>query len=162
MQGYQKTTEERAFEDKVKQFLSQNGVFFAKNFAPKITDYSNPDFFLCVHGHFVALEIENYTVDKDAQKPFIPGHILGLIKKNKGAFLTVTPDTFEDFKKSFLYALNVLKNSKSYDQKIKESYAPVAPNKSFTVEVKKKPMFQKKTDAFYQNRYTQMMSKKGR
>lgn len=156
MQGYQKNEIERNFELQVEEFIRSLGVAVFKNYAPKLDEFSRPDFFLCLQGRFVALEIENYTQFPEDNKPVVPKWIVNSITKTKGGYLTVSPATFEDFKKAFLSYIKIFKYSKSFDDKIKENQMPKPnpkPHKPFTVEVKKKTLFDK--NGHFQNRNNQ-------
>ena len=153
MQGYQKTTAERKFAMKVEEFLRSQHIFYAKNYALSVTQYSKPDYFLCLHGRFIGVEIENYSVMlPDGTPPFIPKNILDAINQSKGGFIKVTPDNFEKFKKTIAYAVKVFSHSKSFDEKIRDSFkknrqvkrfnkTPKSPTNKVIVEVKKKPRF---------------------
>ena len=156
MQGYQKNEIERNFELQVEEFVRSLGVAVFKNYAPKIDEFSRPDFFLCLHGRFVALEIENYTQFPEDNKPIVPKMITNAILHSKGGYLTVSPATFENFKKAFLSYIKIFRYSKSFDEKIKENQMPKPnpkPQKPFSVEVKKKKFFNKNGN--FQNRNNQ-------
>ena len=171
MQGYVKTEEELAFEKKVIKFFMIHHVFYSKNYGAEVNEFSKPDFFVCMHGRFLGVEIENYTPNENGEKPALSQKIIDWLRNNKGGFMTVSPDTFEQFQKDFINAIIIMKKNKSFDDKIKAGVRKPTPpkpqqqqqpKKQFIVEVKKKPLFQKKTDAFYQNRYSQSIEKKSR
>lgn len=161
MQGYKKTTEERNFEKKLEQFFIIHSIYFTKNYGEEVNEFSRPDFFVCLHGRFIAIEIENYTADPETgEKPVINPVIIERILHNKGGFMKVSPDTFEEFKKSFLFAMKTLHLTKSFDEKINEAVSQASqaskPKKNFTVETKKKPLFKKKNE---QSRFSAADSK---
>lgn len=159
MQGYKKTTEERNFEKKLEQFFMIHHIYFAKNYGEEVNEFSRPDFFVCLHGRFIAIEIENYTPDPETgETPVINPEIIQRILNNKGGFLKVSPDTFDEFKNSFLFAMKTFHLSKSFDEKINDALTPKPskPRKNFTVETKKKPLFQKKNE---QSRFSAADSK---
>ena len=166
MQGYKKTEEELAFEKKVTKFFAIHHVFYSKNYGEEVNEFSKPDFFVCMYGRFLAVEIENYTPNENGEKPALSQKIIDWLLANRGGLMKVSPDTFEKFQKEFINAIIVFKKTKSFSDKIKEAAQPkpIPPRpqqkKQFTVEVKKKPLFQKKTDAFYQNRYNQTLERK--
>lgn len=60
--------EEKAFENKIKDFLTENGAFFVKYFANRNTKAGIPDILACVNGYFVGIEVKaTKGVVKDLQ-----------------------------------------------------------------------------------------------
>lgn len=49
---------EKNFENKIKRFLTDNGIWFVKYFANRMTKTGVPDILACVNGHFVAIEVK--------------------------------------------------------------------------------------------------------
>lgn len=85
---------EKNFENKIKAFLKDEGAWFVKYFANRMTKSGIPDILACVHGHFVAIEVKGphgrpsdlqlYNVEK--------------IKEAGGIALVLYPDGFDEFK----------------------------------------------------------------
>lgn len=194
MQGYKKNDEQRAFEKKVAKIFMIHHVFYSKNYGEEVNEFSKPDFFICIHGRFLGVEIDFYTPDENGEKPKLSQHVIDSIIKNKGGLMIVSPDTFEQFEKEFIKAVIALQKGKPFADKVIEGLKRAAakkakkankhhantneekpqpqpqppvqpkpqPKREFIVEVKKKPLFQRKTDAFYQQKYNQEIEKKSR
>lgn len=129
MQGYHKTKEEREFAIKVEEFFKSKKIFYAKNYAEAITEYSKPDYFICLCGRFVGVEISNYSQPLNCGKyagklPIFDYKNALYLKRSKGGFLKVKPEKFEEFKAYIEYALTVFKKSKSFEKKIQDSLNP--------------------------------------
>ena len=49
---------EKAFENKIKQYLKSQNIWHVKFFANRMTKVGVPDILACVNGHFVAIEVK--------------------------------------------------------------------------------------------------------
>lgn len=49
---------EKQFENKIKAWLKDNGCYFVKFFANRMTKTGVPDILACVNGHFVGIEVK--------------------------------------------------------------------------------------------------------
>lgn len=49
---------EKNFENKIKRFLDDNGCWFVKYFANRMTKSGVPDILACVNGRFVGIEVK--------------------------------------------------------------------------------------------------------
>ena len=49
---------EKAFENKIKKMLAENGAYFVKFFANSYTKSGVPDILACVNGYFVGIEVK--------------------------------------------------------------------------------------------------------
>lgn len=50
--------EEKNFENKIKKYLKDNGVWFVKFFANSYTKKGVPDILACVNGYFLGIEVK--------------------------------------------------------------------------------------------------------
>lgn len=85
---------EKNFENKIKQFLKNNGCWFVKYFANRMTKSGVPDILACVGGFFVAIEVKASG-----------GHPSDLqiwnrdkIREAGGIAIILYPEQWEDFK----------------------------------------------------------------
>ena len=86
---------EKQFENKVKQFLKDNGVWFIKTWSNGIQRKGIPDIIACVNGYFVGIELkaENGT-PSELQKWNIEK-----IRESGGIGIVLYPDQFDRFKR---------------------------------------------------------------
>lgn len=49
---------EKQFENKIKAWLKDNGCYFVKFFANRMTKTGVPDILACINGHFVGIEVK--------------------------------------------------------------------------------------------------------
>lgn len=97
--------EEKNFENKVKRYLKENGVWYVKYFENGVTKAGVPDIIACVNGWFIGIEIKASKgkpseIQKYQQKQ---------IRKSNGVSLILYPDKFELFK-SFVQHLLTMEN----------------------------------------------------
>lgn len=52
---------EKTFENKIKKYLTDNGAYFVKFFANRMTKTGVPDILACVGGYFVGIEVKAQT-----------------------------------------------------------------------------------------------------
>lgn len=85
---------EKAFENKIKKFLNDNGCWVVKFFANSYTKRGIPDLLACVNGYFVAIEVkaENGT-PSDLQE-----YNVRKINEAGGIAMILYPKNFGDFK----------------------------------------------------------------
>ena len=102
MQGYKKFDEEREFADKVESFLMSNHIFFIKNYAPQVDEYSNPDYVACINGRFVCLELNNYLHDPSVK---LGADKIKSIQHAKGTLIMVNPTNFSFVKDAIKHDL---------------------------------------------------------
>lgn len=86
--------EEKYFENRIKNYLNEQGCYFVKYFANRMTKGGIPDVLACVNGHFLAIEVKSSTgTPKELQ--------VYNIKKinNAGGFaVVVAPESFAELK----------------------------------------------------------------
>lgn len=92
---------EKTFENKIKDFLDEQGAWYVKFFANGYTKSGIPDILACVNGYFVGIEVK---APKGTVKPIQEYHLKKLRKAGGFAF-ALYPSGFEDFKQ-FIYGLN--------------------------------------------------------
>lgn len=55
------TTPEKRFENKVKDWLTDQGAWFVKYFANRNTKAGVPDILACLNGHFIGIEVKSQS-----------------------------------------------------------------------------------------------------
>lgn len=86
--------EEKTFENKVKKWLKEEGIYFVKIWGGGFQRAGIPDILCCVNGKFVALELKSETGKlSELQK-----YNLEKIKESGGIGLCVKPKDFENVK----------------------------------------------------------------
>ena len=86
---------EKAFENKIKAYLEQQGAWHVKYIANGYTRSGIPDLICCVNGKFLAIEVKaEHGRVSELQK-----YQIEQIKKSGGQALIVYPKDFEEFKK---------------------------------------------------------------
>lgn len=86
---------EKLFENKVKGFLKNEGVYFVKQFGCAFTSAGIPDLLICCNGHFLGVEIKAEN-GKPSQLQLMN---ITKIKQAGGIALVLYPKDFDYFKK---------------------------------------------------------------
>lgn len=85
---------EKAFENRIKDFLKKEGCYFFKFWGTMYTRAGVPDLIACVNGYFVGIEVKS-----DIGKPsLIQLQNMIEIHQNKGFAVVVHPEEFEQLK----------------------------------------------------------------
>ena len=85
---------EKAFENKIKQYLKSQNIWHVKFFANRMTKVGVPDILACVNGRFVAIEVK-----AEKGKPSeIQLWNIEKIKDSGGIAMVLYPDQFDIFK----------------------------------------------------------------
>lgn len=85
---------EKNFENRIKNYLSDKGVWYVKFFANGFTKQGVPDLLCCVNGFFVAVEVkQEYGKATEIQKWNIEE-----IRYSGGLSFILRPSQFESFK----------------------------------------------------------------
>lgn len=92
---------EKTFENKVKKFLEEQGAWFVKFFANRMTREGIPDILACVNGYFVGIEVKA----QNGKPSELQKYHCNKIRKAGGFAFVLYPSGFEDFKQ-FIYGLN--------------------------------------------------------
>ena len=85
---------EKAFENKIKAYLKQQGAWHVKYFANAYTRSGIPDLICCVNGKFLAIEVKA----EHGRVSELQNYQIEQIKKSGGRALIVYPKDFEEFK----------------------------------------------------------------
>lgn len=85
---------EKNFENKIKAYLKEQGCWYVKYFANRMTKKGVPDILACVNGYFLAIEVKAQNgKPSDLQKWNVEK-----IREAGGVAVIVYPDQFEDLK----------------------------------------------------------------
>lgn len=86
---------EKNFENKIKKFLKDNGCWYVKFFANRMTKSGIPDILACVNGHFVAIEVKA----QNGKPSDLQLYNVKKIREAGGVAIILYPDSFDEFKK---------------------------------------------------------------
>lgn len=92
---------EKLFENKLKKFLEEEGAWFVKFFANRMTKEGIPDILACVNGYFVGIEVKA----QNGKPSDLQSYHCNKIRKSGGLAYIVYPSGFEKFK-SIIKELN--------------------------------------------------------
>lgn len=86
---------EKRFENKIKEFISQQNGWYVKFFANKMTKVGVPDILACINGYFIGIEVKS-----DSGEPSkLQIRQCQLIREAGGFSFIVYPSGFEKLKK---------------------------------------------------------------
>ena len=85
---------EKIFENQIKKYLTEQGVWFVKYFANGFTKSGIPDLLCSVNGHFLGIEVKAETGKPSELQLY---HI-EKIKESGGHAVIVKPSQFEELK----------------------------------------------------------------
>lgn len=85
---------EKTFENKVKEFIKQEGGWQVKFFANKMTKEGIPDILSCINGYFVGIEVKA----KNGKPSDLQLYHCNKIRKSGGFAFVLYPSGFNDFK----------------------------------------------------------------
>ena len=85
---------EKAFENKVKDYLKSIGAYFIKTHGDRFSRVGTPDILACVNGHFVAIEVKA----ENGKPSELQLYHLEQIQKAGGLAFLLYPKDFEQFK----------------------------------------------------------------
>lgn len=92
--------QEKAFENKIKKFLKDEGCWCVKFFANSYTQRGIPDLLCCVNGFFLAVEVKA----ENGKATEIQKWNVEKIREAGGVAFVLKPSQFESFKQ-LVYAL---------------------------------------------------------
>lgn len=92
---------EKNFENRIKKFLDEQGAWYVKYFANRMTKAGIPDILCCVNGYFVAIEVKAAN-GKPSELQY---YHRDSIRKAGGISIILYPNQFEEFK-NFIVQLN--------------------------------------------------------
>lgn len=84
---------EKAFENKVKDYLKSIGAYFIKTHGDRFSRVGTPDILACVNGHFVAVEVKA----ENGKPSEIQLYHLEQIRTAGGLAFLLYPKDFEQF-----------------------------------------------------------------
>ncbi len=84
------TGPEKAFENRIKRYLDERGIWHVKFFANAYTARGVPDILACVNGRFVAIEVKSSTGKPTA----LQVHTCKQITASGGIAVIVHPNSF--------------------------------------------------------------------
>ena len=87
--------QEKQIENKIKNFLKINDIYFVKFFANGFTKSGIPDILACIKGKFVGIEVK---AEKGKPSP-LQIYNKNQIEKSGGIAYILYPKDFEEFKK---------------------------------------------------------------
>ena len=90
-----KIAKEKAFENKIKDYLKSIGAYFIKTHGDRFSRVGTPDIIACVNGHFVAVEVKA----ENGKPSELQIHNIEQINKAGGYGVMLYPKDFECFKK---------------------------------------------------------------
>jgi len=85
---------EKLFENKIKKYLKDNGCWFIKYFANRMTKSGVPDILACVNSYFLAIEVKA----SNGRPSELQFYHREQIRNCNGISIILYPDQFEDFK----------------------------------------------------------------
>lgn len=85
---------EKSFENKIKKYLKDNGCWYVKYFANRMTKSGIPDILACVNGFFVAIEVKA----SNGKPSELQLYHRDEIRKAKGMSIIIYPEQWDDFK----------------------------------------------------------------
>lgn len=86
---------EKIFENKVKKYLSEQGAWYVKFFANKMTKEGIPDILVCLNGFFIGLEIKS----QNGKPSDLQIYHCRKIRESKGLSFVLYPSGFDQFKR---------------------------------------------------------------
>lgn len=90
---------EKNFENRIKDYLDQQGVWYVKFFANAFTKVGIPDLICCAHGRFVGIEVKA----PHGRPSKLQLRNLKRIDKAGGYAVLLYPDQFDQFKNLILH-----------------------------------------------------------
>lgn len=85
---------EKNFENQIKKFLKDQGCWYVKYFANRMTKSGIPDILACVNGYFVAIEVKA----SNGKPSELQIYHRDKIRESQGISIILYPEQFEDFK----------------------------------------------------------------
>ena len=86
---------EKTFENQIKKYLTEQGVWYVKYFANGFTKSGIPDLLCVVNGHFLAIEVKA----ENGKPSELQLHHIEKIKQAGGHAVIVKPSQFEELKR---------------------------------------------------------------
>lgn len=91
---WKRIAKEKQFENKIKKFLKDEGCWFVKYFANRMTRSGVPDILACVNGYFIAIEVKA----ENGRPSELQKWNVEKIRDSGGIAIILYPNQFEEFK----------------------------------------------------------------
>lgn len=85
---------EKIFENKIKRYLTEQGIWFVKFWGNGFTRSGIPDILSVVNGHFLAIEVKA----ENGKPSELQLHHIEKIKQSGGHAIVVKPSQFDELK----------------------------------------------------------------
>ena len=85
---------EKTFENQIKKYLTEQGIWHVKYFANGFTKSGIPDLLCSVNGHFLAIEVKA----ENGKPSALQLHHIEKIKQSGGHAVIVKPSRFDELK----------------------------------------------------------------
>lgn len=85
--------QEKNFENKIKKFLEEQGCWYVKYFANRMTKSGIPDILACVNGYFVAIEVKA----SNGKPSELQYYHQEQIREANGISIILYPNQFDEF-----------------------------------------------------------------
>ena len=93
---------EKIFENKIKRYLTENGVWFVKFFGNGFTKSGICDLLCCVNGHFLGIEVKA----ENGKPSQLQIYNIEKIRESGGHAVIVKPSQFDELKQLIQELLN--------------------------------------------------------
>ena len=93
---------EKTFENRIKKYLTENGIWHVKYFANGFTKSGIPDLLCAVNGHFLAIEVKA----ENGKPSQLQIYNIEKIRESGGHAVIVKPSQFEELKQLIQELLN--------------------------------------------------------
>lgn len=86
---------EKNYENQIKKYLTDNGIWHVKYFANGFTKSGIPDILACCNGHFLAIEVKA----ENGKPSELQLYHMEKIRQSGGHAIVVKPSQFDELKK---------------------------------------------------------------
>ena len=94
--------QEKQFENRIKRYLTENGIWHVKYFANGFTKSGIPDILACCNGHFLAIEVKA----ENGKPSQLQIYNIEKIRESGGYAVIVKPSQFDELKQLIQELLN--------------------------------------------------------
>ena len=94
--------QEKQFENRIKRYLTENGIWHVKYFANGFTKSGIPDILACANGKFLAIEVKA----ENGKPTQLQVYNVEKIREAGGYAMIVKPSQFDELKKLIQELLN--------------------------------------------------------
>ena len=86
--------QEKQFENRIKRYLTENGIWHVKYFANGFTKSGIPDILACCNGHFLGIEVKA----ENGKPSQLQIYNIEKIRESGGYAVIVKPSQFDELK----------------------------------------------------------------